>query len=322
MAEVPNEVLMAWALVVVVGHCWATAEDARSLTQQVWAYISKNFFCHKDSTKRVDAAMNRLREENYVMVCRVTQHVNLFAMPLVPVCYRHDALLCIYNVLSFLPGWLVTVAVVSGHLRVSTQRLRYLFVFYYLLSFSATWSLPPDDKSAWIEKLLSVAQFWAVVSFVDSSVHIPAQLLFTMFVVARRVFHHGVDSSTLQFALAQSCFFLIVSATSLVLECTLRDRLAAQFGTADAEHMTQSFGRMLRGVCDGELLLDDQLRIQGSGGGLRRILSTREDLSGVSFTKLLAQEGDELNRFEHFISRCHGHVLGGLCFACLGHSIQ
>ena len=47
----------------------------------------------------------------------------------------------------------------------------------------------------------------------------------------------------------------------------LRGRIEAQLDTADAESLLGSFRRLLRGVCDGELLLDGQMKVAEERNG-------------------------------------------------------
>ena len=41
----------------------------------------------------------------------------------------------------------------------------------------------------------------------------------------------------------------------------LRGRIYAKLDTADAESLVSSFRRVLRGACDGEVLLDSQMNV-------------------------------------------------------------
>ena len=50
---------------------------------------------------------------------------------------------------------------------------------------------------------------------------------------------------------------------SCILDLWVRALIEALLQTADAESLLSSFRRMLRGVCDGEVLLDGQLKIFG-----------------------------------------------------------
>ena len=89
---------------------------------------------------------------------------------------------------------------------------------------------------------------------------------------------------------------------SLVLESILRQRLEADLQRADAESIVAGFRAVLRGVCDGELLLDGDLNIQEGMSCLSRLLSTQEDLKGKPFVDLLARSEQDRG-FEEFAHR-------------------
>ena len=50
---------------------------------------------------------------------------------------------------------------------------------------------------------------------------------------------------------------------SAILEYLVCSRVRASLETAESTPLLSSFRRMLRGVCDGEVLLDQQLKVQG-----------------------------------------------------------
>ena len=105
--------------------------------------------------------------------------------------------------------------------------------------------------------------------------------------------------------------------TSLVLE---RDHLARDLRNTDAESMISGFRRVLEGVCDGGVLLDDGLRIQEGSHGLKRILSNCESFDKKLFQDLLSPNAEELERFAEFISET---TLAGQSVApCLRLSMQ
>ena len=65
--------------------------------------------------------------------------------------------------------------------------------------------------------------------------------------------------------------YTLLEVCRSTLKCFLKLRatrwlttLQAVFDTADAESLVSSFRRMLRGVCDGEVLLDNKLGILAS----------------------------------------------------------
>ena len=60
---------------------------------------------------------------------------------------------------------------------------------------------------------------------------------------------------------------------------------------------------MLRGVCDGEVLLNGSLQVEGSSRCLSRLLSRKEQLEGKRFQDFLLKDDEEQRRFNEFISR-------------------
>ncbi|CAE7805731.1 unnamed protein product [Symbiodinium sp. CCMP2456] len=181
----------------------------------------------------------------------------------------------------------------------SCSRLRKLILFYYALMFVSIW-MPEAGVS---QRAVLVYHFIACVCYVDSAVHIPASLVMFLGRLCHGFMLYGKEFHFMEFAFDHGAVTIIVIIFSIVLERTLRDRLAAQFRNSDAESMISAFRQMLRGVCDGEVLLDDNLRIQEGAGCLNRLLSPSDCLDKKIFPDLLLQDSDELERFEKFISQ-------------------
>ena len=89
--------------------------------------------------------------------------------------------------------------------------------------------------------------------------------------------------------------------------------------------MVGGFRRMLRGICDGEVLLNGQLKIQGSGVCLNTILSTSGNFGDKSFLELLVDSEEEHDRFHDFIAASRRYVepeMQGGMPPCLRVSLQ
>ncbi|CAE7330675.1 unnamed protein product [Symbiodinium natans] len=66
-----------------------------------------------------------------------------------------------------------------------------------------------------------------------------------------------------------------------------------------------AFRQMLRGVCDGDVLLDDDLNLAktcGDVSALKRILGTHGDLKGRKFQDFLVQQEEAILTFETFVA--------------------
>lgn len=72
------------------------------------------------------------------------------------------------------------------------------------------------------------------------------------------------ESASLQLGLlclGHCIFFGVCVSASIFIDTVLRTRIYALLDNADAESLVSSFARVLRGVCDGEVLLDSQMNV-------------------------------------------------------------
>ena len=308
MVHLATGLLFSWSLVLITSHWIRTKQDLNLLCDQVVKYVRALgrtvLHSNTSSTKRVDEAMDRIREENYVLTCRLLQHAALSGLITIPVTYGDDLVTCFGMMLFAIFSYTVHTSIANGSLRVSAKGLRYLFGAYYIMFIAFLCASPETDIFTFAanQKALLAAQFAAVVCFVDSRVHIPGQLAIVLAETIRYLASHSWGFAALEFVGVQFAFAMIVIAASIVHEHTLRERLSAQFRHVDAESLISSFRTLLRGVCDAEMLLDGQLRIQDAGAGLNRILSASGNLQGQDFEKFLVHSGDEKDRFRNFIS--------------------
>ena len=88
-------------------------------------------------------------------------------------------------------------------------------------------------------------------------------------------------------ACAQSFAYL---AIPLFFEFAVREWIAASFQSQDSDSLIAGFRQMLKGICDGELLLDGNFQICGTAPCLQRLLSSSEDFAGRSFPDLLVDD--------------------------------
>jgi len=86
---------------------------------------------------------------------------------------------------------------------------------------------------------------------------------------------------------------------SHTLETCVRSTIRAQFHGSDAESLMVSFRQLLRGVCDGEVLLDSNLRIHSVSDCLKHLLMSSTNMHGKSFQQLL--DPADLQKFREFV---------------------
>ncbi|CAE7682793.1 unnamed protein product [Symbiodinium sp. CCMP2592] len=108
-----------------------------------------------------------------------------------------------------------------------------------------------------------------------------------------------VNSWLVVSACAQSLAYM---AIPLFFEFAVREWIVASFQSQDSDSLIEGFRQMLKGICDGELLLDGNFQICGKAPCLQRLLSSREDFAGRSFRELLVDDAAR-EKFDSFLAR-------------------
>ncbi|CAE7774849.1 unnamed protein product [Symbiodinium microadriaticum] len=242
--------------------------------------------------------MNHLREKNYVLASRFLRQVNFVSLVTCPLMNANDLPTCAAQMVAYVCAYTMHTCIANGIVRLSTSGLRRLFVFYYFLG-GATFLLNSDFSVG----ILLGYKVILCVCYVDSAVHVPANVLLAVMEIGHHFMLSGREFHVLEFAIDRAVFAILASGISVVLERTLRDRLAAQIRNMDSESIILAFRQMLRAVCDGEVLLDDGLCIQEGSNCLNRILFRKESLDKTAFRNILVQDSSELEAFDKFISQ-------------------
>ena len=145
---------------------------------------------------------------------------------------------------------------------------------------------------------IRVALIWV---FLDPWVSIPFQVLFTIAeILVCLCALDGLSVEIVPVCLIQLFIFTVSSLSSLLIDSMLQGRISSLLETADAESLVSSFQRMLRGVCEGEVLLDSEMKVAQESEGLKHLIFTRVSLVGRLFESLLVDE--EGTRFKEFIA--------------------
>ena len=203
------------------------------------------------------------------------------------------AICCSLSYLQFL-------SIAKGWLSLTPERLVRIACVTHLMPF--TMCLMPildgDQELFYIRQGFFTASRLALIGFLQPKITIPFQILYTL---AESMAYFYISSSndmgawcTWQgFALAE------MVAVSLFIDITVRARIQAHLQAEDAETLVSSFRKLLRGVCDGEVLLDDRCRVREESSCLKHLILTDVSLKGKAFEDLLA---DEQARFREFIA--------------------
>jgi len=111
-------------------------------------------------------------------------------------------------------------------------------------------------------------------------------------------FHHNDVAETTAFAGVQLVFAVANVGVTVTLEYWVTSHISALW---DAESMVGSFRRMLRGVCDGEVLLREDMTICENPECIKHLLMTHHSFKGRHFQQLLLP--DEVERFTGFMKQ-------------------
>ena len=282
-------VLVAISTIALTTHCWAFGGDIRCLLGFKLRDEER-----EESKDRVQAAFEDACVKHYLHIARYWAHVTVIfftGLVLHRVCMQSstfDLLQCCILILC----WAFHYITCTGIVGVSLNRVRLLHVFLNMMLMGWQPSLSYMDAVTLTAARVG-GRFAVAMSLMDIKTTIPVQVLFS--IAEMGAAWHLDGSSFYGMALVQITQAPIILLGVCLFEFPTRSRLAMLI---DSESMVSSFRRMLRGVCDGELILDENLQIIGNTDSLTRLLMSR-DISG-DFEQLLV-EGDR-GRFRHFIA--------------------
>ena len=301
----------AGALVILTVHWRLTREDVmtslRGIARHVTCFTgtAEYFDDIDDATRRVDEAMDQLREESYGHTSKLLLQANAMAFVLAPMIFSKNLLLCACILLSNTAAYCTHLALVKGMIRLKSHQLRRFIGCYYILTMAFVWTGQSKDATAEMHQrtLTTFGQLSLFAMYVDCTLHVPGQIALAINEILASLASNGWQSFTGDDLGTPVLFACIQIFSALVLENTMRESLSSRFRCTDAESLVSSFRKMLRGVSDAEILLDDSLHIQDDSAVLAGLLSPQQSLKGQDFAELLIQETEEQERFQAFIAR-------------------
>ncbi|OLP93392.1 hypothetical protein AK812_SmicGene24721 [Symbiodinium microadriaticum] len=307
----PDLAAVATCGVLLCCHWWFTAKDLRRGIQQ----LSSASFGEGQSKKlseqtmeaRIDEEVGKMRVTTFNLSCRVMVHIGVIAVLVALMeAHRKPSLRSLLWLLWMFLPYCADVLSVLGHVRLSPARVRATCVGIYLCALGGTISLAWEPKEEYVGRAgVSVAaQLVLGITFPDTAVAAPFSLLFLAAYVWTAMEVCGVEAINAWFLFQQGFQLVLNVLVPVVLEKINRDRIAASFQSKDADALISGFRQMLRGICDGDLLLDGSFKISGSAGCLKRILETPTDFVGMQFQDLIDDfEEDSRSMFDQFLAR-------------------
>ncbi|CAK8996585.1 unnamed protein product [Durusdinium trenchii] len=292
--------LMILVLVLAPFHLWLTRNDLVDFHRWMCKWMQEDASIDFLKEARVEEEMAKLRKRNFNLFMRCTCHL--------------DFILCI---LMFYQAWatpgldssvwatycVVCYAFCTAAESIElTERFTYFCHFAALAAFISTaWS------SAWVRSTMqgfhSAVRFCLVLVLLDPKITVPFQVLYTLVEVILHVCVMEEGDFWMQLAsFSSGQLFVLVQtiASSIFIDLCLRGRIDAQLDTAEAESLLCGFRRVLRGVCDGDVLLDNHMNVAQESHCLKHLILTDVSLKGKSFEHLLVDD-EQLVRFREFI---------------------
>ena len=285
-------VLVAVATILLTKHFWMFLPDLKRFFRMFFGGKG-----NEDSKERIEAAFQEASIQHYLHTAQMCAHLTAVFL-----CGRimqwiwtansdFDHVQCC----TMIGAWIFIYLLTTGVVSLSLNRVRLLHVVGNVLLIG--WLPGQFSKDIVTTTAARVGgRFSVAMTLMDIKATIPAQLLFSL--AELQAASHFDPGSFYGMVLVQMCHPLIIIATMGLIEFSTRSRIAMLI---DSESMVSSFRRMLRGVCDGELLLDEHLQILGNADCLTKLLMTH-NISG-DFEQLLV-DGDRA-RFRHFIADIH-----------------
>ena len=296
-----STLVLAWGLL----HLRLTTSDLGDLRRWIESLMAaprQQVDVLKDV--RVEEEMIKIRQSNYKFITRCFSHITfLVGIGLVCQAIVAPGLDTISFAACCILAYVQQIMLGQGIVRLTPQRLKFVTIVIHTLHFflilGSAGSEGGFQFAVW-QGFQWVLRFSLVVAFLDPCVSIPFQFLYTLGEIS--VYFVVFEPSRVHLgSLFISQFFMIAIniASSVYFDLLLRRRIYALLDTADAESLVSSFRQMLRGVCDGEVLLDSHMNVAQESDCSKHLILTSVSLKGRSFERLLVP--DEVPRFSEFI---------------------
>ncbi|CAK9079226.1 unnamed protein product [Durusdinium trenchii] len=259
---------------------------------------------HNDAKEaRVEEEFLKIRRTNYKFFCRGLCHVD-FVLSLFFGYKVFEApgldsmalfVMCIISYVHYSTVSKDSVHLTACQLKVASYLLHVLCMGGILAA-----AFPGNASNVAMNQGFAITfRFCLVFAFLDPWMTIPFQVLYTTLelLIYFCVLAPGVE--VMQLCCAQLFLFLLVTVSSVLMDVALRGQIDALLDTADADSLISSFRSMLRGVCDGEVLLDSGMNVARESECLQHLILSDVSLVGRSFERLIVAE--ERTRFKTFI---------------------
>ncbi|CAE7459984.1 unnamed protein product [Symbiodinium natans] len=201
-------------------------------------------------------------------------------------------------------GYALDACVCSGQILLTRERLLRISVVLctvmHCMNLSyATTTIPADHMLAY--SLLTTANTLAGLVCLRATIWVPSAIALALCDATFFAQKFGLEELSSNFVLDHTVRLVLNCAILIGAEMSVRGRLQSEVECEDASSMVRAFQQILKGLCDGSLILDNRMMIRGSPVGLQRLLPSRTISAGDEFCSLMGSE-EMKDRFLEFIA--------------------
>eukprot|EP00438_Fugacium_kawagutii_P015551 Skav228562 [mRNA] locus=scaffold4568:40948:42633:+ [translate_table: standard] len=298
--EMDMSILVMTSGAVLLGiHCWIFGSEMVSILGRTAHAVLHGL--DGKSNERLETALWDARIKQYRSSCRACVHICATCI-LGQILHLHwnQNAHSHWHITVAMFAWVMHVAFSANIVQLNQITSRFLlFSMHVMMALALHGHRGDCQNELMLAAVLVSVRFAIATMFVDLQICVPGQTLLSVMEVwnAWRRDPFSVHVTLLQ-QLTILAFIIVLAG---IMEFNDRSRIAL---LTNSESMVLSFRRVLRGVCDGEVLLDSKLRISGQAGCLQTLLMTpNSDFSNRRFDELLVEDDkDEHERFRSFMS--------------------
>ena len=151
-------------------------------------------------------------------------------------------------------------------------------IYYYLCH--------RDRRVSFWENLVIVAVVLNSVAFMDLMVTVPTCFMGSATIIYKRWEFEGFANVTMMRICSTVVSHMCVASAVVFLVYSMQRSIAAKLESGDAFSLLRGFRKVLRGVCDGDLVLDNEFQIVGDATSLEQLLKSERQLVGTNFLDL------------------------------------
>ena len=288
-------VCLAVVIAFVSAHCHVLGEHVvRGLKA---AYHNLPKIREEDSAKqlgdRVLGEFARIRASNYRMVVTVGLHLTMLHMlNLASRCLEELNMANVIQFTHLLSLYLMDAGVVSGRIQLTGRTMTCInwFVASY---FHISWAAGISSSTSTNEHLMTVflsstAHMIVGLVFLNARAWIPSAVVLSVTHFVIYVCKFGFAEVSSMLLLHHFSQLFLCCLTLAAAEIGIYTHLKSVLDKEDDRRMMAGFQKILKGLCDGSLLLDSQMVVCGSESCLQRLLSTQKSFQGINFSSLIA----------------------------------